>query len=84
MLKIVPFAFFHFLTFSNEFDTLSNEKSHRRAMGLIIQWSRGESNSRPNKEQLSFLRAYSVIDFRQEAGHGQPNSSLASEVSLRQ
>ncbi|MFT7612902.1 MAG: hypothetical protein ACI9J3_001868 [Parvicellaceae bacterium] len=41
------------------------------------RWSRGESNSRPNKEPLSLLHVYSMINFRKLPDHRQPNNSLA-------
>jgi len=37
--------------------------SFAAAMQLRLVWSRGESNSRPNKQLKSFLHAYFLIEF---------------------
>lgn len=47
----------------------------------VFLWNRWDSNPRPNKEQINFLHAYLLIDFRLQPGQKQPNYSLAFLVS---
>ena len=47
-----------------------------------ILWSWRESNPRPNRETLSFLHAYSGLNFRALTRPGPPISALSPKVSL--
>jgi len=42
-----------------------------------LLWNWRDSNPRPNKELLSFLHAYSAIDFRWQKGHRHPKLPLS-------
>ncbi len=43
-------------------------------------WSWRDSNPRPNKQYISFLHAYSVLDFRRQTEYRHPICRLASEI----
>ena len=45
------------------------------------KWSWRESNPRPNKWQMCFLHAYSVVDCRDCSGRGHPRQPVASKTS---
>ena len=50
-------------------------------LSLFVEWSWRESNPRPNKRQMCFLHAYSVVDCRGCSGRGHPRQTVASKSS---
>lgn len=46
----------------------------------LFLWSWRDSNPRPNKQYISFLHAYSTIDFRPKTESRHPTFSLSSEI----
>ena len=56
---------------------IKNKPRKHRAYG-VVEWSRGDSNSRPNKQFNSFLHAYLPIVFRAIPGRQLPSSTLSS------
>jgi hypothetical protein len=63
-----------------EFSSLSffqNEKGNTCVLPFCLPWSRRDSNPRPNKERLSFLHVYLILNFRAETGYEHPTSALS-------
>ena len=52
-----------------------------REAGSLWKWSWRGSNPRPNKWQMCFLHAYSVIACRGYSGRGHPRHTVASKIS---
>lgn len=67
------FLCFHFLSISYKTKILQfSELQDFSFLFIRLLWSRRGLNPRPNRDTLSFLHAYSGLDFRAGAGPGPP------------
>jgi len=86
----IPLTFENQIFFSVSLRVSFENQSDCASLSLftltLIKWSCRESNPGPNKQSISFLHVYSVINFHEQPGNRQPNWTLLPEFSswLRQ